>query len=145
MNERVVEITNQPSDGLRQLQNLVEGAKHPARTFCPQCGFGVLVDEDGLCSGCGSTASGPFVDRLCETLNAVGDTVARLHEAWEQVEQLRGENAALREVRRLRAALRQAIRLAEELGYLRLRGKQCDALDRLRKIARPRRGVGRTE
>lgn len=31
-------------------------------TLCPQCGIGVSVDEDGLCSTCGCTAMGDAVD-----------------------------------------------------------------------------------
>ena len=34
------------------------------KTFCPECGFGVKVDEDGCCVSCGSVATGPAVDEL---------------------------------------------------------------------------------
>ena len=34
------------------------------KTFCPECGFGVDVDDDGCCALCGSTATGSAVDRL---------------------------------------------------------------------------------
>lgn len=33
-------------------------------TFCPECGFGVSVDEEGLCGMCGATAVGSAVDKL---------------------------------------------------------------------------------
>lgn len=33
-------------------------------TFCPECGPGVQVDEDGLCVGCGATAVGTALDKL---------------------------------------------------------------------------------
>lgn len=33
-------------------------------TFCPECGFGVAVDEEGLCILCGATAVGRAVDQL---------------------------------------------------------------------------------
>ena len=31
-------------------------------TLCPQCGWGVKVDEDGCCAMCGATAIGEGVD-----------------------------------------------------------------------------------
>lgn len=34
------------------------------KTFCPECGFGVQVDDDGCCVTCGATATGPAVDAL---------------------------------------------------------------------------------
>lgn len=34
------------------------------KTFCPECGFGVSVDEDGLCVHCGATAVGKAIDEL---------------------------------------------------------------------------------
>ena len=36
------------------------------KTFCPECGFGVAVDEDGCCVSCGSVATGPAVDELAK-------------------------------------------------------------------------------
>ena len=33
-------------------------------SFCPECGPGVSVDEDGCCVTCGSTSTGQAVDRL---------------------------------------------------------------------------------
>ena len=33
-------------------------------SFCPEHGFDVPVDEDGLCSGCGVVAFGDAVDAL---------------------------------------------------------------------------------
>lgn len=34
------------------------------KTFCPQCGAGVPVDEDGCCRICGANAMGDGVDTL---------------------------------------------------------------------------------
>ena len=34
------------------------------KTFCPECGFDVTVDEDGCCIDCGATAVGDAVDLL---------------------------------------------------------------------------------
>ena len=34
------------------------------KTFCPECGFGVAVDEEGLCILCGATAVGRAIDKL---------------------------------------------------------------------------------
>ena len=39
------------------------------KTFCPECGFGVAVDEDGCCLYCGSVATGIAVDELANTAN----------------------------------------------------------------------------
>jgi len=36
------------------------------KTFCPQCGFNVVIDEDGCCATCGCDATGPAVDELWE-------------------------------------------------------------------------------
>ena len=36
------------------------------KTFCPEDGFNVKVDEDGCCVHCGSTAVGPAVNQLEE-------------------------------------------------------------------------------
>jgi len=33
-------------------------------TFCPECGPGVNVDNDGCCVHCGATATGKAVDCL---------------------------------------------------------------------------------
>lgn len=32
------------------------------KTFCPECGLGVAVDDDGLCVTCGATATGAAVE-----------------------------------------------------------------------------------
>lgn len=37
-----------------------------AHTFCPQCGWDVEVDEDGLCLQCGALAMGEAVDAMAE-------------------------------------------------------------------------------
>ena len=43
-------------------QNVVEDEK--MKTFCPECGFNIEVDEDGCCIDCGATAVGNAVDML---------------------------------------------------------------------------------
>ena len=42
-------------------------------TFCPECGFGVKVDEDLCCVYCGATAAGSGVDELVEMLEHMAD------------------------------------------------------------------------
>jgi hypothetical protein len=37
-------------------------------TFCPECGFGVAVDEDGCCVSCGATAVGSAVDGFLDMI-----------------------------------------------------------------------------
>ena len=39
------------------------------KTFCPECGFGAKVDEDGCCVHCGCDAVGPAVDKLISTFD----------------------------------------------------------------------------
>ena len=43
-------------------------------TFCPECGFGVGIDEDGCCS-CGTPATGSAVDELFRDTELVKDAV----------------------------------------------------------------------
>lgn len=43
-------------------------------SFCVECGPGVAVDEDGCCTGCGNSATGPWADRAA----AVWRAIARL-------------------------------------------------------------------
>jgi hypothetical protein len=43
-----------------------------AKTWCPECGYGVRVDEDGLCVSCGSTAIGRGVDQALALLAIAG-------------------------------------------------------------------------
>ena len=37
------------------------------KTFCPECGFNVSVDEDGCCILCGATATGSAVNSLFDS------------------------------------------------------------------------------
>ena len=41
--------------------------KNP-KTWCPECGLGVPIDEDGCCASCGATATGKGVDRALRVL-----------------------------------------------------------------------------
>lgn len=38
------------------------------KTFCPQCGYGVPIDEDGCCIHCGADATGRGVDSLFQLI-----------------------------------------------------------------------------
>ena len=40
--------------------------KNWTRTFCPECGPNVAVDEEGLCASCGATAVGDGVEELAK-------------------------------------------------------------------------------
>ena len=46
------------------------------KTFCPECGFSVEIDEDGCCIDCGATAVGDAVDML----HKKGEITHRLEE-----------------------------------------------------------------
>jgi hypothetical protein len=45
--------------------------KHEPRTWCPECGYGVKIDEDGLCVMCGSQAIGKGVDQALRYRRAI--------------------------------------------------------------------------
>lgn len=47
-------------------------------SFCPECGWKVAVDEDGLCLGCGNTAVGERIEEL-------GKKIAELEEDYDRV------------------------------------------------------------
>jgi hypothetical protein len=48
-----------------------------ARTWCPECGPRVDVDEDGLCLGCGATACGHGADAACDALEGAAGAVGK--------------------------------------------------------------------
>lgn len=54
-------------------------------TFCPECGPGVGVDEDGLCSFCGATAIG----RAVCSLHGLEDLQGSCDEYLEQMRALK--------------------------------------------------------
>jgi len=59
------------------------------QTWCPLCGCGVAVDEDGCCATCGADATGPGVDAIfAALLDAARDGCSAENEAW--LEKLRG-------------------------------------------------------
>ena len=73
-------------------RNKMEGMK----TFCPECGFDVEIDEDGCCRGCGALATGAAVDKLHITeqpyrwvapsttgLTSTDNILEVMGEAWE--------------------------------------------------------------
>jgi hypothetical protein len=39
------------------------------RSFCPECGWDVKVDEDGCCITCGATATGEAVEKLAKQVD----------------------------------------------------------------------------
>jgi hypothetical protein len=46
-------------------------------TFCPECGFGVDVDEDGCCVSCGATAVGRAIDGFLDMIQSDKCTTCR--------------------------------------------------------------------
>jgi len=66
------------------------------KTFCPEDGFDVEIDEDGCCWGCGALATGTAVDKLHITeqpyrwvapsttgLTSTDNILEVMGEAWE--------------------------------------------------------------
>jgi hypothetical protein len=96
-----------------------------ARTWCPECGPRVDVDEDGLCLGCGATACGPGADAACDALefvvNAQGDDVenwtteAKTREPGKGALMFRG--AVALEVGNGAGNMRRAAELAKALNH----------------------------
>lgn len=56
------------ADEMRQLRG----------TWCPECGPGVSVDEDGCCATCGATATGPGVDAIIAEVRQLREEVSFL-------------------------------------------------------------------
>ena len=65
-----------------------------AKTWCPECGTGVPIDEDGCCTMCGAGAVGPGADQALRLLDAVEGveewmvewlTAPDTDQAWEHV------------------------------------------------------------
>jgi ribosomal protein S27AE len=90
-------------------------------TFCPECGAGVKVDEDGNCSLCGACAMGPELNKLLNKLDvseaqrvsaerAAGDAVAGLAAA-----EARGFNAGVEAARDAVARIAADVRLDDRL------------------------------
>jgi hypothetical protein len=92
-------------------------AKREYQTLCPECGWGVPVDEDGCCTSCGAPAHGDGVDtvaaqlatlRACvEAADALADTVDvsgpnNTPDGWRALDNAAGA------YRRARAALEEA-------------------------------------
>ena len=50
------------SEAARAVPRHDMSSKRKYQTLCPEHGWGVKVDEDGCCGGCGSPAFGPGVD-----------------------------------------------------------------------------------
>ena len=51
-------------------------------TFCPECGYNVQIDEDGLCVTCGATAIGRAVDNMNPPVPELTAVVRRLVDGY---------------------------------------------------------------
>lgn len=51
---------------LDDLQEILDAREIKMKTFCPECGPDVDIDEDGLCLTCGATAIGAAVVALSQ-------------------------------------------------------------------------------
>lgn len=91
------------------------------KTFCPQCGWNVEVDEDGCCVSCGCVAAGDAVGRTARLLameakdadvaqTRVVELEAALARKDEEIARLEAENF---DARRLLATRVEANRLSE--------------------------------
>ena len=86
------------------------------RTFCPQCGWDVDTDEDGLCQACGAEAVGEGVEALCQEVDRIATLDAHLSDAHDHLAEAHRDNDALRrentelrgQLARAYAALRDA-------------------------------------
>jgi len=53
---------------------------HPNNTWCPQCGYGISVDEEGCCISCGGDAMGEGVDAAVALLEWIAELEKRIAE-----------------------------------------------------------------
>ena len=80
------------------------------RTFCPQCGWDVDTDEDGLCQVCGAEAVGEGVEDLCQEVDRIATLEAHLTDAHHHLAEAHRDNDALRrENTELRGQLARAL------------------------------------
>jgi type 1 glutamine amidotransferase len=54
-------------------------------SWCPQCGPGVSIDEDGCCESCGATATGAWASRAIEQAAEVDRLKEERDEAKKKV------------------------------------------------------------
>lgn len=64
------------------------------RTWCPECGPNVAVDEEGLCVSCGNTAVGPGVEMIAAAeraavVDALQGAAELIGEKWPYLENVR--------------------------------------------------------
>lgn len=107
------EMRRKLADPVAQPSQVVD---HHFGTFCPECGWTVGVDDDGLCSGCGATAVGSAVDAA----------VSELATLRADLETERGGNKALQSA--LATACKDLVE-AEEYAK-QWEGRKCEAEDR---------------
>jgi len=73
---------------------------HPNNTWCPQCGYGISVDEEGCCISCGGDAMGEGVDAAVALLHTADHTEAfrvRLVAVEELIEEAHQDKSAFDE------------------------------------------------
>lgn len=83
------------------------------QTFCPECGLGVKVDEEGCCVVCGATAEGAAVEEWIASRNRAVDEAAGLRKEMTRVlkdarQTNRAWKAALKRIAELESRLEDA-------------------------------------
>jgi hypothetical protein len=61
-----------------------ERPEAPERTFCVQCGPGIVIDEDGCCATCGATATGKWADAACRAFDSLAEPAPDVRE-WPEI------------------------------------------------------------
>jgi hypothetical protein len=86
-----------------------------AKTWCPICGPGLPIDEDGCCTSCGSTATGEGSDEALAVLAELESLRAERDEACAEVERLQSGQEVVEACAEARRQAERAERLEKVL------------------------------
>jgi hypothetical protein len=86
-----------------------------AKTWCPICGPGLPIDEDGCCTSCGSTATGEGSDEALAVLAELESLRAERDFACAEVERLQSGQEVVEACAEARRQAERAERLEKVL------------------------------
>jgi len=98
-------------------------------TFCPECGFGIDIDEDGLCLHCGATAVGSAVDEMYAQINIYTKEINQLKNEIEKqciLANKAAERYAIQYEASMNAAKKEINRLVNLIKKIVYSGLLCD-------------------
>lgn len=127
----VTELARRLEEGPPAPPRTQEDTERNLGTWCPQCGDGVSVDEDGCCASCGSTATGEGADQASAARLAAGMVAARLGCEVDGPTMLRHIERVVRDGQRKDRTISELMgRLAEVQGHssIDLDGPRCSMM-----------------